>query len=247
VRSFAERRRLLRSRFNSEWWSIFFGGPIGNFLNALIADVRWITPNSLTVLGFLCKMVACPLLLWRHDLAAIVLLQLNTVCDCMDGSLARYRGTSSVLGSYLDKVTDAIGMVAVTACVGLRVFQDTGDLNAFLAVAFAGVSHVIRGYVYWVVSHIEASRAVAKRSAGVDDRVDFRDLPLRARLMLYVKAFPRIFVFAESDLYFWIGLGFLGGWAREICYLLGGATAVWFVIVLVVRTRTVLAIDRNKG
>ena len=31
-RSFAERYRAMRSRWNSEWWSVMLGGPI-NFLN----------------------------------------------------------------------------------------------------------------------------------------------------------------------------------------------------------------------
>src|SRR5215510_14467002 len=93
-RSFAERYRMMRTRWNEDWWSIAFGGPIGNLLTAVIADIRWITPNGLTWLSFLCKLVAAPLLLcdtWTADLVAIALFQGHTVLDCMDGTLARYR------------------------------------------------------------------------------------------------------------------------------------------------------------
>src|SRR6185436_6163628 len=83
-RSFAERYRLMRSRWNEDWWSIAFGGPIGNVLNAVIADVPWITPNGLTWLSFLCKLAAAPLLVLGDrgaDLAAVVLFQLHTILD----------------------------------------------------------------------------------------------------------------------------------------------------------------------
>ena len=48
------------------------GGPVGNFLNAFIADVSWITPNAITWVSLLCKLACVPLLLlgtWAGDVA----------------------------------------------------------------------------------------------------------------------------------------------------------------------------------
>ena len=108
ARSFSQRYRAMRSRWNEDWWSIVFAGPIGNVLNASIADVSWITPNGLTLLGFALRLIACVLVVDGFHLAAIVTLQSSVVLDCMDGSLARYRGASSPLGAFLDKLTDAL-------------------------------------------------------------------------------------------------------------------------------------------
>lgn len=248
-RTFRERYRLLRSRWNEEWWSIVFGGPVGNVLNALIADVRWITPNALTVVGFLCKLVGGPLLLVRSpsaDAAAVVLLQLNTVFDCMDGSLARYRKASSVLGGYLDKVTDAIGMTVVFAAVGWRVYLDTGDAAAVLVAFAVATSLVIRGYVYWVVAHLEREARIEAPSVGVDKRVDFSTLGPGARFVLYLKSMPKVLAFAESDLYFWLGLGVVLGRLREVVYGLGVATGIWFILIMAARLRTVLRLERSR-
>ena len=248
-RSYRERLRLLRSRWNEEWWSIMFGGPIGNLLNAVIADVRWVTPNAITLIGFLCKLVGGPLLLLRDpsaDIAAVVLLQLNTVCDCMDGSLARYRKASSTMGAFLDKVTDVLGLLCVMAAVGWRVYLDTGDAAALLVALLVPATITVRGYVFWVVAHLEREHQVTKPTVGVDLRRDFSTMTVRERALLYVKSMARVVAFAESDLYFWLGLGILLGRLRETTYFLGIATGIWFLIILTLRVRTVLELERAR-
>src|SRR5688500_3660666 len=115
-RSFSTRYRLMRSRWNEEWWSVAMGGPIGNVISSGIADVASIAPHAITLGGFAAKLAFVPLLLAGDrsmDLVAALLLQVSVICDCMDGSLARYRKASSYMGALLDKVTDAIGYGAI--------------------------------------------------------------------------------------------------------------------------------------
>jgi phosphatidylglycerophosphate synthase len=245
-RSFAERYRLVRSKWNEEWWSVAFGGPIANLLNGLFADVAWITPNRITILSFLCKIVAVPLLLagaWRADVAAVVILELNTVFDCMDGALARYRKQSSAMGAFLDKITDLVGLCAVLAAVGWRAYQGSGDARVLLVALLTAASFVVRGYVFWVVAHLERERKVERPSVGGDDRIDASALTVKQRAWLYLKSMPRVIAFAESDLYFWIGLGVLTSRLRETIYLIGIAAAVWFVINMAYRLYTVSKLD----
>ena len=248
-RTFAQRYRLIRARWNEEWWSIMLGGPLGNLINARLADVAWVTPNRITWVGFLLKLVGGPLLLLRTpsaDVLAVVLLQLNVVCDCMDGSLARYRKAASVLGSFLDKITDVLGLLTVMAAVGWRVYLDTGDAGALLVAVLAGTSIVVRGYVYWVVAHLERERQVEAPSVGVDARLDCSSLTLGGRARLMLRSMPRIIAFSESDLFFWIGLGIVLGRLRAATYLIGLATAAWLLIMLAIRGRTVLALERAR-
>jgi phosphatidylglycerophosphate synthase len=245
-RRFAERYRRMRTRWNEEWWSIVFGGPIGNLANAAIADIAWITPNRLTWLSFLCKLASAPLLLAGFDIAAVVLFQLHTVLDCMDGSLARYRQASSMMGAFLDKVTDMIGLLAITAAYGWRVYADTGDAIAIVVALMISGLLLVRFYAYWVVAHLERERG-GKPTAGRDKRVDYSTLSFRERAIRYAKSMWKIVELGESDLYFWLGLGVVLGRMRETVYALGIGVAIWFVAILAFRYRTVRALDRRPS
>jgi phosphatidylglycerophosphate synthase len=245
VSRFRERYRRMRSRWNEDWWSIAFGGPVANLVNASIADVRWITPDLLTWLAFACKLAAAALVLrgsYAADLAAAALFQLHTVLDCMDGTLARYRATCSPFGAFLDKVTDQIGLCAIMVCLGWRVLGETGDSHALLiAIGIAG-SFLLRAYMFWVVAHLERERAAARPTAGGELRRDISQLGFRERAALYARSMVRIVAFAESDMYFWLGLALVLGHVHNALYFLGAATGLWLVIVMVYRWRTVRAL-----
>jgi phosphatidylglycerophosphate synthase len=244
-RSFSERYRAMRSRWNSEWWSIMLGGPVGNFLNAFIADVSWITPNGITWVSFLCKLAAVPLLLvgsWSADLAVIALFQLHTVLDCMDGSLARYRKRPSAMGAFLDKTTDMIGLLGIMTALGWRAFRDTGDAGALVVAMLIAGATLLRFYVYWVVMHLEREAKVPAPSVG-DRRIDYSQMTAGQRASLYVRSMWRIVFFSEADLYFWFSLGLLLGRTREMIYGIGATNAVWLVLILVRRYLAVHQID----
>jgi phosphatidylglycerophosphate synthase len=220
-RSFGERLHFARSRRNEDWWSIVFGGPIAQLLTALVADVGWITPNLVTWLSFAAKLGAVPLLLdgsAAAAVAAIALLQANVVLDCLDGCLARYRGRSSALGAYLDKVTDAVGLAAVLGAFGVRVVRDTGDLWALAIVVAGAVLWLARIYAYWVLAFLER-----------DGR-----LPTSTWRALFL---------SEADAYFWLGVALATGWLRPIAYLYGGGLAVLSIAVLIVHGRRAAAVD----
>jgi len=245
-RSFGERLRLARSKRNEDWWSIVFGGPVAQVLTALIAEVGWITPNRLTWLSFLAKLAAVPLVLAgtpAAGIAAVALLQANVVLDCMDGILARYRGASSALGAFLDKVTDAVGLLAVMGAFGVRTYRDTGDGWA-LAVVLAGAGlWLARIYAYWVIAFFERQARVPEPTAGGELRADFGDLDLGGRLAYYGSSMWRVVLLAEADAFFWIGVALATGWLRPIAYVYGGGLALYSVALLVLRGRRAAAVD----
>lgn len=242
---FAQRYRAMRTRWNSEWWSIMLGGPVGNLLNACIADVAWITPNRLTWVSFLCKLAAAPLLLLgtrAADLAVIALFQAHTVLDCMDGSLARYRKRPSAMGAFLDKTTDMIGLLAIMAALGWRTAEETGDLRALLVAMLIAGGTLLRFYVYWVVMHLEREAKVAAPSVG-DRRFDYSTMTAGQRARLYLRSMSKTVFFSEADFYFWFSLGLLLGWNREMIFFIGATNAVWLVLILGRRYWAVHQID----
>jgi phosphatidylglycerophosphate synthase len=249
VSSFAERYRQARTRWNVDWWSISFGGPIANIAIGLVGDVGWITPNRLTWLSFLCKLAAAPLLLVGRapaDVAAIVMFQLHTILDCMDGTLARYRRTPSAMGAFLDKATDMIGLLAIMACVGWRIYVDTGDAFALLVAMLIVGSILLRSYVYWVVHALERDRKSPAPTIG-DKRRDFSMMPFRERAALYAKSQLKIVSFSEADLYFWLSLGIAIGHMRELVYVCGVACGFWACVIVGFRFWTVVKLDRDAS
>lgn len=243
--TFRERYTLTRSRWNSDWWSIAFGGPVGNFLTALIADLRWITPNGITWVSFLCKLAAVPLLLYRHDVLVIVMFQLHTVLDCMDGTLARYRKRPSVMGAFLDKVTDMVGLLAIMSAFGWRAAAESGDARVLLVSVLIAGAILLRSYVFWVVAHFEREHQVEKKTVG-DLRKDFSGLTFGERLVKYVKSQYTIVEFAEADLYFWLSLGLVLGELAWTVYLIACAVGFWTVVILAKRYWTIHRLDVRK-
>jgi phosphatidylglycerophosphate synthase len=240
---FRERIRLARTKRYEDWWHIVFGGPLGALLVAIVAPVRWITPNALTILSFALKLAACPMIYFGHDLAAVAMLQGNVLLDAMDGSLARYRDRPSLFGALLDKVTDSIGLIAVFTVIGYRVSAgDGGAALPLLAGAWIGVGYLLRCYAFWVVKAFEIERD-APPSIGMV-RADFGDLGFGARMRYYAASTWRIALFGEADLYLWASIGLLLGRESLAIYTLSVAMTLWVVVALGARFYRAYQLDR---
>ena len=238
----------MRSRWNEDWWSITFGGPVGNVLTALIADVRWITPNGLTWLSFLCKLVAIPLIFLgtrEADYTVIALFQAHTVLDCMDGTLARYRKKPSVMGAFLDKVTDMIGLVGIMSALGWRGMLEAYNPRVMLVALLIASSILLRSYVFWVVAHFEREHGVAKPTVG-DRREDFSTLTLRQRAVKYATSQWKVIELAEADMYFWLSLALLFQQIAWTIYALAVGVGFWFVVIIGKRYWTIRQLDAHK-
>jgi hypothetical protein len=68
---------------------------------------------------------------------AAVLVQLQMLIDCSDGEVARWRGTSSPVGVYLDRVGHYVAECGIALALGVRVAR-SGGLHAGPAVTAAG-------------------------------------------------------------------------------------------------------------
>lgn len=106
-------KRKLRSAIKSKdgWWASIFAGPIANRLLEPICDIKFVTPNLITVASFLIGVVAAVCFAIGEPLYLIiggVLVQLSFITDCMDGQLARYRQQFSDFGAWLDRVSDRV-------------------------------------------------------------------------------------------------------------------------------------------
>jgi CDP-diacylglycerol--glycerol-3-phosphate 3-phosphatidyltransferase len=82
-------------------WSRFVVEPIARAMHRL-----GITPNALTVLGFLLNLINAWLLATGHFPLAGILILVFSALDAFDGTLARLSGQATRFGAFLDSVLD---------------------------------------------------------------------------------------------------------------------------------------------
>jgi CDP-diacylglycerol--glycerol-3-phosphate 3-phosphatidyltransferase len=105
-----------------------------------------LTPNSLTVIGFLGTAIAAVAAAQEWWLAAGVLVVVFGIFDLFDGALARATGQASKLGAFLDSTFDRAGeaLVYIGIMAGLLAagFREGAALAAAAMAAAFLVSYV---------------------------------------------------------------------------------------------------------
>lgn len=154
--------RLWRTKTtDDEYWSSFVTAPLAIALNYLVVDFQWLTPNRITLLSFIVAVVSAGFILGTgpsNFIIAALLINLSHVLDCMDGQMARYRQSTSLVGSYYDRFTDQLQIIVWFGALGYAAYMQSNSvvplILAFVGVAFYGV----RGYVKYIGLHIMMER-----------------------------------------------------------------------------------------
>lgn len=123
------------------FWNRFVARPLAAPVVALLERTR-VSPNQVTLASVAVFAAAAALLVALPDhrglVIAIVVLELSYVLDCVDGQLARLRGSSSPIGAHLDFLMDELKAFLLVPAVGARLWRQTGDTRALLE-AMAGL------------------------------------------------------------------------------------------------------------
>lgn len=96
----------------SEWLRGRTQGVVSNLARA-VAVVGFISPNLLTMIGFVLMVVIGLLLAQGRFVHAGVMIALAGVFDALDGGLARYTGQVSRFGGFLDSTLDRLAEAAL--------------------------------------------------------------------------------------------------------------------------------------
>jgi phosphatidylglycerophosphate synthase len=131
------RERTYKER--DSWWTVLLVDPLASRLVVTTANRTSITPNQLTVLGFILGAIAS-VLFWVASPWALVLgagcFHLSFVLDCMDGKIARLKGNGTVLGGWLDYVFDRVRVLTCTLALMWGQYRATDkELYLLLGVA----------------------------------------------------------------------------------------------------------------
>jgi len=99
---------------------------------------RGITPDQLTVAGFLIGLLAVPLIAFEMWYAALTAIALNRILDGLDGALARYANLSSSAGGFLDITLDFLFYAAIPLGFILANPEQNAIAGSILLVTFIG-------------------------------------------------------------------------------------------------------------
>ena len=189
-----------------EWWSSFVTSPLAILINYFVVDFKWLTPNLITLFSFIVAIIATGFIViggTTNFIIAAILIHFSHILDCMDGQMARYRGTSSRSGSYFDKLTDEIQVTIWFGAVAYAAYLQTQTVIPIF-LAFAGVSfYLLRGYIKYVTIYTEMSDdkeyLIKKHQKNLDKEKDKKE---SAGLGFGVLANLRWFVHEQKKILF---------------------------------------------
>lgn len=106
---------------------------------------RGVTPNSVTVLGFLFNLITAGVLATGHLSTGGALLLVAGVFDMLDGALARVSARQSDFGAFLDSLLDRYSEATVLLAL-IFVFTVRGQTPAVLLVYAVAVGSILISY-----------------------------------------------------------------------------------------------------
>lgn len=124
----------VRGRRNSEHWTAdVYQRRLSPYLTRVLLAAG-LTANAVTVLMIVTGAAAGAALLVPGilgGLLAAVLAQLQMLFDCSDGEVARWRGTFSPVGIFLDKVGHYTAEGLIALALGIRADGGLGSLGGW--------------------------------------------------------------------------------------------------------------------
>ncbi len=119
-------------------WSARIIEPIARFLGSL-----GLSPNSVTILGFILTLAVAGVLASGRLLLAGLLLIVTLAFDAVDGTLARLLGQTTRFGAFLDSTLDRWAEVAMFVAIVWVYLQVNNPLGVILAVLSLAMSLLV--------------------------------------------------------------------------------------------------------
>ncbi|MEU4578148.1 CDP-alcohol phosphatidyltransferase family protein [Nonomuraea sp. ATR24] len=126
------------------WWTVYFVDPVACRVALAVANRTRITPNELTVTSLVLGMISAACLATDRLVAGAVLFYLSFMIDCVDGKIARLKGTGTPFGLWLDYVGDRVRVVCCAAGLAYGQFALTGDVSWVVLGAVVAVLDLFR-------------------------------------------------------------------------------------------------------
>lgn len=194
----------VRGRRNSEHWTAdLYQRRLSPYLTRVLIGTS-LTANAVTALMIVTGAAAGVSLLLPGIFGAVLaafLGQLQMLWDCCDGEVARWRGTFSPVGTFLDKVGHYTAESVIPLCLGVRADGGLDDIGGWTTLG--AVLAVLVLYNKALNDAVHVARAAAGLPR-LEDRAEVaapRAVGLRrARALARFVPFHRVFHSIELTL-----------------------------------------------
>ncbi|KAI4114581.1 MAG: hypothetical protein LQ338_007983 [Usnochroma carphineum] len=178
----------------------------------------------LTAAAFLAGLMSVYFAAYSYTSMSLVFWFLNRVFDCLDGSLARHRGTASDLGGFMDLLSDFIIYSLLPIAVALR---DSASDKHWLSVAILEATFFINNFVLFYIAAVAEKQNAA---AGADGKAR-----ARAKELTSVSMKPALIEGAESAAFFTAMLAFpqhieLLSWMMAFLIIVGTSQRIMYLV-----------------
>ncbi|MTI14570.1 CDP-alcohol phosphatidyltransferase family protein [Sansalvadorimonas verongulae] len=131
------------------WTHAWVQAPLNLLAKSLVGKV---TPDQLTLAGFLIGLLSVPLLAMEWYIPALIAIMSNRVLDGLDGTLARYTQPTDA-GGFLDICLDFIFYAAVILGFALANPAQNALAAAFLLFCFMGTGSSFLAFAIMAEKH----------------------------------------------------------------------------------------------
>ena len=194
LKAVAQPPSIFARNSGEHWAGRLYVRRLSPYLTRAVIPTR-VTPNAMTwtmvLVGVLAAVCMAIDSVWAA-LGAVVLIQLQILLDCSDGELARWRGSFSPVGIYLDRIAHYVTETLFPIALGIRADEPVlGLVAAVLALAVRTETALV------AVARLESGREAAEDSAVVAAP----QVTLLARVRGAVGFFPffRAFIAVEAS------------------------------------------------
>ncbi|KFI21360.1 CDP-alcohol phosphatidyltransferase family protein [Nitrosococcus oceani] len=111
----------------------------------LLARSR-LSPNQVSIAGFILALMAMAILLADYPLAAGVIFLLGSSFDILDGALARLDKKTTPFGAFLDSTLDRMGEGAILMAIAYHLVLE-GQAVAVAGVVLALLGGMLTSYI----------------------------------------------------------------------------------------------------
>lgn len=118
---------------------------------------KTLTPNELTILGFMLGVLSSVSIYFKYQALSVVLFIFNRAFDALDGSVARLTNSQTDFGGYLDIIADFI----VYSLIPISITLSYPTENGFKALFFLLASYYVNS-----ASLFQLSAILEKRNLG---------------------------------------------------------------------------------
>ncbi|MEU9890230.1 CDP-alcohol phosphatidyltransferase family protein [Sphaerisporangium sp. NPDC051011] len=171
MRSYSLNDVLATRKRRDSWWTVFMVDPVACRVALFVANRTEITPNTLTRFSLILGMASAACFAWNRLVLGALLFYVSFMIDCVDGKIARLKGTGTPFGLWLDYVGDRIRVVCCAAGLAYGQYAATGRLAYVLLGAGIAILDLFR-YVNAPQMKRVRQTAKARRRAARREELD---------------------------------------------------------------------------